>query len=704
MEEQATRAKAPWTNWRRASFHKQSKDLNSPRIARLQGSRSLISSRRDHLPPRPAAQFLQDVICRRRADDVVITAVDSTSLLSSLLLIVASRVLWRHIIILSDISSFSPRSACRANHSPSSPFPDALEGRVAGLDERVAGLDERASFGPGRRPPPELALGLLSSSAPSSAPSPSGDMSDSRRRFAPGRVDQRHSLLTSSATPTTVRPPPFPDALAARGELPISLCAHTLAGPDDPSTVLVVDVVAGGLLLYTTKIFWAPTSRRPWNDADGNIVEEGSSPPRIEGGPGEGGAFTRAASGARRAPTAADEAPYPSYDANDDPTMTAVRWTNDVSSDVTDDAMGLLALPMGTSTMVGSRGPPVKARGRRQTIAGLSVELLIPRVGARWASGGLQGGAWSQPAPPPARPFATVAHRLKPNLFRLALLSKLLLPVPEFAKAPKCKCGATFDIYGHHALSCPRNSKKGPHNMIRDGTQCFLCPALREANYMLPGDEIETEKEGICPSNCNIKPFDASFSPRLIHATSETLASAPPSPPLLLLPPLTRRLTFNNNYRPTPNDVTNGPNERSTKGAAALLTTPTFPSLTRRHPKTSANSTLGKSTEPTDSSSPFPSDPTARLRPDLPQLPFWPRASPAPVPVQGQTASQPRPPARHLPPRTLKRNKSRHFFGHSYTSPTPRLVCAAAWAAARDPLGLAARDRTTPGTRGLPTE
>ena len=91
-------------------------------------------------------------------------------------------------------------------------------------------------------------------------------------------------------------------------------------------------------------------------------IEEESSPPRIEGGPGEGGAFTRAASGARRAPTAADEAPDPSYDANDDPTMTAVRWTNDVSSDDTDGATGPPALPMGTSTME-------EGRGRRSRLA-----------------------------------------------------------------------------------------------------------------------------------------------------------------------------------------------------------------------------------------------------------------------------------------------------------------------------------------------
>ncbi|EJK57589.1 hypothetical protein THAOC_22351 [Thalassiosira oceanica] len=73
--------------------------------------------------------------------------------------------------------------------------------------------------------------------------------------------------------------------------------------------------------------------------------------------------------------------------------------------------------------------------------------------------------------------------------------------------------------------------------MIRDGTQCFLCPALWEADYMLPGDEIETEKEGICPSNCNIKPFDASFSPRLHSCHYNDMASTTHSPPLLLLPP-----------------------------------------------------------------------------------------------------------------------------------------------------------------------
>ena len=56
-------------------------------------------------------------------------------------------------------------------------------------------------------------------------------------------------------------------------------------------------------------------------------MDEVSSPSRIEGGSGEAQACTRAASGARRAPTAADEARHQSYDTNDDHTTTTARWT-----------------------------------------------------------------------------------------------------------------------------------------------------------------------------------------------------------------------------------------------------------------------------------------------------------------------------------------------------------------------------------------
>ena len=54
---------------------------------------------------------------------------------------------------------------------------------------------------------------------------------------------------------------------------------------------------------------------------------------------------------------------------------------------------------------------------------------------------------------------------------------------------------------------------------------------------MLPGDEIETEKQGLCPSYCNVKPFDASFAPCNLSCpyTDVGIDSAliPPSPLIL---------------------------------------------------------------------------------------------------------------------------------------------------------------------------
>ena len=92
------------------------------------------------------------------------------------------------------------------------------------------------------------------------------------------------------------------------------------------------------------------------------VMDEVSLLSRIEGESGEARACTRAASGAWRAPTAVDEARHPSYDTNDDPTTTAIRWTNDVSSADKDDGTGPPALPTDTSTAE-------EGRGRRERVA-----------------------------------------------------------------------------------------------------------------------------------------------------------------------------------------------------------------------------------------------------------------------------------------------------------------------------------------------
>ena len=56
--------------------------------------------------------------------------------------------------------------------------------------------------------------------------------------------------------------------------------------------------------------------------------------------------------------------------------MTAVRWTNDVSSDDTDGATGPPALPMGTSTMAEGRG-----RRSRLAVDVGSISALRSRLG-----------------------------------------------------------------------------------------------------------------------------------------------------------------------------------------------------------------------------------------------------------------------------------------------------------------------------------
>ncbi|EJK68228.1 hypothetical protein THAOC_10615 [Thalassiosira oceanica] len=103
----------------------------------------------------------------------------------------------------------------------------------------------------------------------------------------------------------------------------------------------------------------------------------------------------------------------------------------------------------------------------------------------------------------------------------------------------------------------------------------------------------------------------ASKSPSSAISTAISIDfGVPPGQPGFLL--YTTKIFWAPTTRRPGNDGNrNGPNERSTEGEVTLWTTPTCPSLTRRHPKTLANSTLGTSTAPTDYSSQSPSDPTA---------------------------------------------------------------------------------------------
>ena len=218
--------------------------------------------------------------------------------------------------------------------------------------------------------------------------------------------------------------------------------------------------------------------------------------------------------------------------------------------------------------------------------------------------------------------------------------------------------------------------------MIRDGTQCFLHPVLREANYMLPSDEFETEKEGICPSNCNIKPFDASFSPRNQSCPFDDIGLdytlSPPPPPSPIDPTIDIQQQLSANAERCHQRAERGKYRRG-----------------------------GDCVDDADLSLPDP--PSSR---DLGELYIGDinRANRLLIPVSvgpygdfgplfrnflfGQGPRQPLSPFRDRPQANLahhratshpapfdvvttactnwKRNKSRHFFGHSHTAPTPR--------------------------------
>ncbi|KAL7524652.1 hypothetical protein ACHAWF_001035, partial [Thalassiosira exigua] len=105
------------------------------------------------------------------------------------------------------------------------------------------------------------------------------------------------------------------------------------------------------------------------------------------------------------------------------------------------------------------------------------------------------------------------SHRIQNNLFRIAMLRKLRLPVFDPSNCPKCWCGQMHDCWGDHAFSCVANNKTMAHNYIRDALALALQAPLATAGFILATTKLQKEKAGLIESNSNLKPLDASFSP-----------------------------------------------------------------------------------------------------------------------------------------------------------------------------------------------
>ena len=200
---------------------------------------------------------------------------------------------------------------------------------------------------------------------------------------------------------------------------------------------------------------------------------------------------------------------------------------------------------------------------------------------------------------------------------------------------------------------------------------------------MFPGEEMEIEKQGLCPSNCNIKPFDASFLPR--HPTCPyedvgfdyTLIA--PSPPLPMNPTndVSQLLANAESHHQR------GERKKFRRGGdkvdEADLSGPEPPTSRDigeehiRELNTANRILLPVSIGPYGGYGPifgnflFGKGPLREMAPlrDRPQANLaLKRATNHPAPIGVVTTAS----------IAWKKNKSRTFFGHSYTAPTPREV------------------------------
>ena len=104
------------------------------------------------------------------------------------------------------------------------------------------------------------------------------------------------------------------------------------------------------------------------------------------------------------------------------------------------------------------------------------------------------------------------SHRLSPITFYIMLRRKLRLPV--YPKTIPCSCTKhDHDIYGDHAFSCGKNSKKRAHNIIVKGFAETLSTTLAAACYILPNTRLDIETPLHLQSDPTARPFDFSFNP-----------------------------------------------------------------------------------------------------------------------------------------------------------------------------------------------
>ena len=275
-------------------------------------------------------------------------------------------------------------------------------------------------------------------------------------------------------------------------------------------------------------------------------------------------------------------------------------------------------------------------------------------------------------------------NRLPPWCFSLATKRKLRLPIFSDGDRRICRCGRRVDDYGDHIFQCPRLSKLNAHNILRDGLATILPPALAAAGYLLPTSTCDIEPNLHLPSDTNARPFDVSFHPdaRLAPNVTQscpfstigadiTITSLPTSPTFpLSSPDVIQKLAANADSH------------------LQLAEKRKLGRVNKRDPATTApilgDAVIGDILQNNMVLLPFAFDPLGRFGPILrhfllnstphQHLDFHP-SRPNATKMYKRIMTFPCPKGiLPLADHNWTHSRTREFFGHSYSSPTPSIT------------------------------
>ena len=120
-------------------------------------------------------------------------------------------------------------------------------------------------------------------------------------------------------------------------------------------------------------------------------------------------------------------------------------------------------------------------------------------------------------------------NRLPNDLFYIALLRKLRIPIWTLATAPRCRSGGRVDIYGDvffSAASYTRPNKRRAHDAIRDCLRRVLAEIVVTAHYAPHADRVYREEKGLIEAAPSRRPLDVSFDiDKTLLATSSNHCS-----------------------------------------------------------------------------------------------------------------------------------------------------------------------------------